>query len=105
MDQLAVGQLRRQGGKENALRMRQIATDTHLPAGLVADRVAEHAAAPRTGRRSAGERPGVMPVEPRAPRLPSQDVGRSAAAVDPPVPTQHDAREIVPYLSDEQARD
>ena len=50
------------------------------------------------------ERPGAMPAEPRVPHLPSQDVGRPHAAVDPIVPVQHETREIVPMLSDEQAR-
>ena len=46
MDQLALDQIRREEGEENAMRMRQIATDTHLPEGVVQHHVAEQAAAP-----------------------------------------------------------
>ena len=42
------------------------------------------------------ERPGAMPAEPRVLHLPSQDVGRPGAAVDPIVPVQHDTRAIAP---------
>ena len=51
------------------------------------------------------ERPGALPAEPHVPHLPHQDVGNPAAAVDPPVATQHDTREIAPHLSDEAARE
>ena len=46
MDQLALDQIRREEGEENAMRMRQIATDTHLPEGVVHHHVAEQSAAP-----------------------------------------------------------
>ena len=46
LDQLAVDQLRREEGEENAMRMRQIATDTHLPFGVVTHHVHEQATAP-----------------------------------------------------------
>ena len=46
LDELAVDQLRREEGEENAMRMRQIATDAHLPGGVVRGHVAEAAAAP-----------------------------------------------------------
>ena len=50
------------------------------------------------------ERPGALPAVPRVPHLPRQDEGRPGAAIDPPVPAQHDVREIAPHLSDELAR-
>ena len=46
LDQLAMDQLARQQGEENAMRIRQIATDTHLPAGFVEGHVSEQASAP-----------------------------------------------------------
>ena len=46
MDQLAVDQLRREEGEENGMRIRQIATDTHLPLGFVTHHVHEQATAP-----------------------------------------------------------
>ena len=224
LDQLAVDQLRREEGEENGMRIRQIATDTHLPFGLVAHHVHQHAAASAhaglvgslhshvdahhagivheahaatladlagqashvsrtesvreaiaglaghqpismdealrratvsdagtdrqrvidsdagsvgghsnasTQRNHAGgssmrvvgtargdpddplrmvafpsgtDRPGTLPEPPIEPHLPSQDVGRPAAAVDPPVRPVVETREMVPFLSDEQAR-
>ena len=46
LDQLAVDQLRREEGEENGMRMRQIATDTHLPEPFVRGHVHEQATAP-----------------------------------------------------------
>ena len=202
MDQLAVDQLRREEGEENAMRMRQIATDTHLPFGVVTHHVHEQATAPvhaglvrslhaqsdahhagqsqaahaatlgglaaqtahvaktesmrsavaslarpsevgtrsvssdasipdalsnhsgsgsmrivGTGRgdpddptrmvvhSSGSEAPGALPEPARVPHLSMQDVGRPAAAIDPPAAVQHDTRVIDPEMSDEQAQD
>ena len=202
MDQLAVDQLRREEGEENAMRMRQIATDTHLPFGVVTHHVHEQATAPvhaglvrslhaqsdahhagqsqaahaatlgglaaqtahvaktesmrsavaslarpsEVGTRSVSsdapipdalsnhsgsgsmrvvgtargdpddptrlvvhssgsEAPGALPEPARAPHMSMQDVGRPAAAIDPPAAVHHDTRVIDPVMSDEQAQD
>ena len=41
LDQLAMDQLAREQGEENAMRIRQIATDTHLPVGFVEGHVSD----------------------------------------------------------------
>ena len=57
LDQIAMDQMRVQQGKENAMRISQIAEDTHLPYGLVHRHVEGQAAAPAHRAAVAGLEP------------------------------------------------